>query len=174
EAADDVDAWSVLAAGDRIDDWLAAPLRHARHGQTRLSVFDVYLEFDRQEHRWMQLVERCGEYLEDRRARFGVLTGHDAQQRLALLRRRALVDDDRGLAFALVDRTRPAEHADETQTVQLRVAMEALINLKTAYRLAKSVRRQGVELARTAVRAIAIDEFVSFNCPLHVAHRRLQ
>jgi len=52
--------------------------------------------------------------------------------------------------------------------------MEALINLKTAYRLAKSVRRQGVELARTAVRAIAIDEFVSFNCPLHVAHRRLQ
>src|SRR6185312_17320306 len=62
EAADDVDARSVFAACDRVDDWLAAALGYARHRQPRLAAFDVDMEVDRQEHRRMQLLERRGEH----------------------------------------------------------------------------------------------------------------
>ena len=52
--------------------------------------------------------------------------------------------------------------------------MMALFDFKARDRLAFSVGRQAVKLARAAVRAVAVDEFASFDRPLSADHCRLQ
>ena len=50
----------------------------------------------------MQFYKCRGENIEDRRARFGVLSAENAQQRVALRYRCPLIDNDGGFAVALV------------------------------------------------------------------------
>src|SRR4051812_12758730 len=109
----------MILAGDRILDRLAAALRHAWHRDFRAARVDVDLESDWRKDRLVHLLERRGKHTENRRAWFGVLAGDDPEQRIALFRGRALVDDDGGFALAQVNRPWPAEDAHEFQPVKL-------------------------------------------------------
>src|SRR5262249_286030 len=69
--------------------------------------------------------------------------------------------------------SRPAEDADKTQTVQPRLAVMALIDLHCRDREAVAIGRQGVELARAAIAAIAIYEFTGLDGPIDIGHGSL-
>src|SRR5262249_20986766 len=68
---------------------------------------------------------------------------------------------------------RPAKDADEPQTVEPGGAVNPFVDLHRGHRFTVAVAWQPIELARTAVRTITIDEFPRFDAPLHVAHEIL-
>src|SRR5438552_3176693 len=67
--------------------------------------------------------------------------------------------------MALVNGTRPAKDARCPQPVEPRGAVEALLDVEHCETAAVSVRRQGVELARTAIGAVAVAELAAFDLP---------
>src|SRR6185436_1454667 len=69
------------------------------------------------------------------------------------------------LAPPLVDGPRPLKDAAQCEAVQLHVAIVAFLDAESSGGLAVAVRRQGIELARTAVRAVAVDEFRRLDFP---------
>ena len=73
-------------------------------------------------------------------------------------------------APALVYRAGPAENPDEPQSIELGAAVMAALDFHASNRLAGSVCRHGVELARAAISAIAVDEFARLHCPFDVGH----
>ena len=81
-------------------------------------------------HRLVQRVAGRGEDLEHGGAGLGVLAAQDAQQRLALRRRGALVDDVHAFAFAFVDGAGPAEDPGGAQPVEPRRAVEAGLDVE--------------------------------------------
>ena len=68
---------------------------------------------------------------------------------------------------------RPAKDPDEFQAVKFCRSVVTLLDLHSCHSLAMSVRGQRVELARTAVRAVTVDELVSMDRPVRVGHFRL-
>jgi hypothetical protein len=58
------------------------------------------------------------ENLEDRGAGLGILAAQDAEQSLALFRRRALIDDVDALALAVMNGAGPAKDAGAFQPVE--------------------------------------------------------
>src|SRR5262249_32722775 len=99
-----------------------------------------------------------------------VLPADNAQQCTTLRLGRPLVDHDCRFTFALMNSARPAEDADEFQTIKFRYAMVTPLNFHARYRPAMTVSRQSVELARAAVGAVAVDELASVNRPVRVDH----
>src|SRR6516225_10224402 len=106
------------------------------------------------------------ENLEYRRAGISVLAGEDSQQGFALRGTGTLVDDDSGLAIALVNRPGPAEHARDLQAVQRGRAVKSPVDLNSDTGLAISVGWQRIELTGAAIGAIAIGELAAFKFPL--------
>ena len=122
----------------------------------RAPLLDVDLEFDVGEDRRMLFLERRSEDVEDRRAGLRVLAGENAQERGALRLGGALVDDDRRLAMALMDGAGPGEHAGHPQPIEFGRSVMAGIDLESHHGAAMAMRRQPVELAGTAICAIAV------------------
>src|SRR5437867_1833274 len=77
----------------------------------------------------------------------------------------ALIDQNDGLAVALVDRAGPVRVDREAQTVQLDVAGRALFDMPRPTSFAFAGRRSRIEVARTAPVAVARDEDVSVEVP---------
>ena len=98
------------------------------------------------------------------------LTRHDSHQRIALFGVRALVDDELHRAVAEVNRTRPLVNRRAAQAVKLHVAKMPRLDLIAHRSFAPAVRWQPVELAGTAVRTIAIAEFLALNRPFDGWH----
>jgi hypothetical protein len=83
-----------------------------------------------------------------------------------------LVDDNRGLAFSLVNGTGPSENRGNLEAIELRTSVMTGIDLHADYRAAGSICGQSVELARTAVGAITIGKFARLDGPLDFRHCR--
>jgi len=111
----------------------------------------------------MYLLQGGREYAEDCCAGLGILAAQDAQQRGALCLTGALVDHDRGFALAFMNGARPAEYSYELEAIELGRAVMTLLDFEPSDGLAMSVRRQSVELAGTAVGAVAINELTSLD-----------
>ncbi|SRR5260370_10951828 len=107
----------TLVAGHRIADRLAAALDHPRHFETGDAALDVDLEFDRRKDRIVDLAQGGGEHLPDGGTWLGILPGENAQQRVTLGRRCALIDDELRLAVALVNRSRPGQHSRMSEAI---------------------------------------------------------
>jgi hypothetical protein len=67
----------------------------------------------------------------------------------------------------------PAENACDAQTIKSGVAVESFVDLDAHHRLAETIGRQCIELARAAIGAIAVREFAAMNGPLGIRHRTL-
>src|SRR5262249_10351255 len=151
EALGLLDAYAVLGAGHRIEDRGPAHLEQASDAAARRACLDVDLEVDVGEDGLVQHVAGGGEDLEHGGAGLGVLAVQDGAQRAALRRRGVLVDDVEALAAAEMDRSRPAEYGGSAQAVEARRTVIALFDLEHGEPAAMPLRRQRVELARTAV-----------------------
>src|SRR4051794_19757598 len=173
EAAIDHDGAVVFGAGHRIDNRLAALLDVASHLQPCPPLLDVDFEVDVGEDGIVELGQCGRKNIEHRGARLGVLPAHDAQYRVPLRWIGALVDDRERLAVAEMDRSRPGEHPGDSQAVKFGVAMVTSVDLHADHGGAVAVGRQGVELARTTVRAIAIGKFATVDGPFGVSHGKL-
>jgi len=130
------------------------------------ALVDVDLEIDVGKHRIKSLRQHRGKHVEHGGAGIGVLAGHDAQDGVALVRRGALVDDRKRLAVAHMDRSGPAEDARQAQPVELHIAMVTLVDLDADDGAAMAVRRQGIELAGTAIGTVAVGKFASMQGPI--------
>jgi len=97
----------VLSASNRIADRLSASLDNPGHDETSLPSANIKLEINGGKSRLMHFLKGSREHLPHSGARFGVLTAQNAKQRLALFGICSLIEDDEGLAFALVNRPRP-------------------------------------------------------------------
>ena len=163
-----VDAHAMRLPRDGIDDRLAATFSYSGHNEPRLSLFHVDLEIDWREDRIVKFVNCRGKDLKYRCARFGIMAVDNAVQHLALFRSRANINHRRGYAFTLVNRPGPVKNAHESQSVEMRFAVKSGIDLEAANSLAESMSGERVELARAAIRAITVDEFLPFDRPLYV------
>src|SRR5579863_551462 len=170
EAADRLNADAMLSAGDRIDYGLAALIDVARHFQMGAALVDVHGEINVCENRIVDFRQHREVHLEVGRAGPGVLPTHDAQQAIALRVIGAPVDNGYRRAVAHMDRSRILVYAGDPQPVELRAAVKALIDLNSYYGPAVAVGRQGVELTRTTVGAIAVREFAAVDRPLRFGH----
>jgi hypothetical protein len=65
---------------------------------------------------------------------------------------------------------RPAYDSRDPQSIQRGVTVIALIDIDRKDRMAIVMRRSGVELARAAIGAIAVNEFSSTDCPILGQH----
>jgi hypothetical protein len=66
-----------------------------------------------------------------------------------------------------MDRARPAKDPDEPQTVEARVAVNPFVDLHRRDRFTIAIAWQPIELARTTVRTIAVNELPCSDAPLH-------
>src|SRR6185312_4517871 len=124
------------------------------------------------EDRLMHRFEGGGEDIEDGGAGLGILAAQDSQQSRALRRIGALVDNDRSLAMAEMDRPGPGENARNLQPIEFRVTVMTAADLKSHHRLAKAVRGQAVELTGTAIGTIAVGKFHRADRPSGSVHIR--
>ncbi len=116
-----VDADAMFLAGDGIEDRFAAGSVIPGTMRRAAALVDVDVEVDVGEHRIVHLFQRRSENVEDRGAGIGVLAGENAQQRVALGLVGPLVDDERRLAVAFMDGTRPFEDAGDLEPVEFDV-----------------------------------------------------
>src|SRR5262249_19467200 len=72
--------------------------------------------------------------------------------------------------MALMDGTRPCEHAGNFETVQFDIAVKTGFDLEADNGLTVAVRRQAIELTRAAVGTIAVREFERANRPIDRSH----
>ena len=160
----------MLLAGHGIEDRLAARLDRRRAPRAVPRGHRCPLRIDLAEDRLVHLFERRGENVEDRRAGLGVLSGEDAQQRLAL--RRVARSSMMTAASPLPSCIGPG-HLKMPATLSpssSRVAVMAAVDLDADDGPAIAVCRQAVELARAAIGAIAVGEFPRPDRPLDVGH----
>src|SRR5919204_166329 len=106
----------------------------------------------------------------EQRALGGILAGHDIEKRLALFRRGALVDDRLHLPIALMQGSGKINGCRENETVELGTLEMSFGNPHADHALAKTVGRPGIEIARTAKRAIAILDPFAFETPDRCSH----
>ncbi len=172
ESALGLDADSMLFARHGIDDGLPALLDIAGDLQVRAALRDIDVEVDVREHGVIDLREHGGKDLEHRGARPRVLAAHDAQQRISLGLVGALVHDRQRLPITHVNRLRILEDAGEPQSIQWRLAVKSAFDLQPDHGPAVAMGRQCIELAGTAIRAVAVREFATVDRPLGVWHGR--
>jgi hypothetical protein len=170
EASRQVDPGAVFVAGHRIEDRFTACFNQSRHVHARRAGIDIDLELDIREYGIMDLLEGSRENLKEGRARFGVLACHDAQQSLPLLIRRALVNNRDDFSPAFVNSARPLQDHTDLQTIELRVAMSAFVDLNESDGAATSLGWACSKLAGTTVGAAAVYELSAFDNPFRVGH----
>src|SRR6476620_3374652 len=93
--------------------------------------------------------------------------------RCALRGIRALVDQNKSLAVAFVDRPGPIDEHGEVQSIEPNVAKHALLDVPAPSAFAFAARRGRIEVARAAPVAVARDENFSVQMPAirHVTPR---
>jgi hypothetical protein len=64
----------------------------------------------------------------------------------------------------------PGKNTGHSQSVQSSVAVVALRNFDPGDGMAVAVRRTAIELARTSIVAIAVNELAPFDAPANVGH----
>ena len=89
----------------------------------------------------------------------------DRQERRALRLIGSFVNDHKGLAAALMDRTGPPEGPDDMEAVEFYVAEVSFFDLVGGDRLAIAVGGQSVELARAAISAVAVHQLIRLDFP---------
>src|SRR5436305_12240156 len=167
------EAGGVLVSRDRVADRLAPGFHQVGDLQASLARAYVDLELDVGKNRIVDSLERRGKHLEHCGAGRGVLAAQNPQQRLALGGRRALIDDDAGFAFALMDGPGPRQDRDGPQPLESGRAVVSLVDLEPDHGAAVPICRQGVELAGATVGAIAIAELSALDPPARVRHGNL-
>jgi hypothetical protein len=100
----------------------------------------------------------------------GSVSCQNPQQRVALRFTRPFVNHDCSFPFAFVDRSRPAKDPDKPQAVEAGVAVNSFVDLHRSDRSAIAIAWPPIELARTTVRTIAVNELPRFDAPFHVGH----
>jgi hypothetical protein len=73
-----------------------------------------------------------------------------------------------------MNRPRPAEYANELQAIKLGLSVMTVVDLHACHGLAIAMCWKTVELAGTAVRAVAVDELTSMNGPVGIDHISLR
>src|SRR5260370_6521010 len=99
-----------------------------------------------------------------------MLARHDFEQRLALFRGSALVDNRLQLPIALMQRPGKMYGSGEHETIKLGTLEVSLGNPHANHALAGAVGRQGIAIAGTAERAIAILDPFAFEAPVRCSH----
>jgi hypothetical protein len=160
----------MRGAGHGILDRLAMAFGYAANNQPTFAGINVHVKIDWSKYWFVQFLKRRREHLEDRGAWLGVLPGDNAQQCRALRLTCPFVDDDRRLPLTLVNRSRPLQYGDEPQPIEPRVAVATFVDLHADDGPAVAVGRQSIELAWTAVAAVAIHELARLDAPFHVRH----
>src|SRR4030081_2926266 len=94
-----------------------------------------------------------------------VLSRHDFEQGVPLLRSGALIDDRLQLAIAFMERAREPHHCKEAEAVKMNVLNVSLCNAHAKKTLAMTVRRLRVEVAGAPKGAIAILHPFAFETP---------
>src|SRR6516225_9405251 len=95
----------------------------------------------------------------------GFLSGQDLREGIALTRIGALIDNDLHHPVTLVDCAGPPPHDGRAQTIQTHISKITLMNLITRHRLAEALVRQRVELAATAISAVAVGKLGALDLP---------
>jgi hypothetical protein len=170
KATDHVDAHPMLAPGDGIKYRRAARFYDAGDDEARPPSINVDLEINLAENWRMHFFERGREHVENRRAGLSVLAAQNTEQRLPLRIVGPLVDDDGSFAFAFVDSARPLKNPGSLKAVEPCTPVMTGIDLNPNNGSACPVCGQSVELAGTAVRAIAISKFTRLDRPFDVGH----
>src|SRR5262249_7506875 len=91
-------------------------------------------------------------------------------QGFTLVRVGTLVDQDLHGAVAFVDGARPFANPDRAQAIETGCTEVPLLDINTRHAHAVALRGPGVELTRTAIGAIAVDELASPDLPFDVSH----
>src|SRR5690349_221360 len=165
-----VDADPMFGFCHGVEDRLAAPFGDAFDHDAAPSCRNVGLKIDLRKDRRMHLFKCGSKNAENRCAGLGVLAGEDAEQRSALELGRPLIYHHGGFALSFVNGSRPAEDADKLQAIELGLSVLASLDLHARHRLTIAMGGQTVELTRTAVGAIAVDELAPMNRPVRVSH----
>jgi hypothetical protein len=160
----------MFSASYRVLDRFSVTFGDARYTQSACTGVDIHLEVNWCENGVVKLLKGGGKNLENGCSGFGVLTRKDAKERFPLGFGCLLVNDHRGLTSTFVDGAGPTKDAGKSNTVQLGVAVIALIDLHADNSLAKSVRWEGIELARAAVGAIAVGKLAGLYHPFRIRH----
>ena len=130
----------------------------------RRSMSDLKLDFG--EDGIVDFREGRGKDLPDRCTQLGVLAGEDAQQGLALSRCGPLIDDQLHLTVTFVDGSGPGHHLRYLEAVKPGTAVIPFIDGIAEDRLAITVGRPSIELARAAIRTITIGEISRLDHPV--------
>src|SRR4051794_12363690 len=128
EAVRQRDPGAVLRPRHRVADRLAAALDQARHREASGPALRVELDLDRAVQGLVVGVDDVGEDVEDGGPRLRLLAAEDGLDRASLVLVRPLVDDQHGLAAALVDGLGPGEEGDERHAVEPHIAEVPLVD----------------------------------------------
>src|SRR5207249_3453387 len=148
----------VFAFEDARDRYLGAAPGH------------VEAEMDRREDRLQHLRDDQREDVEQRAFR-RVLAGQDAEQRRALVRGGALVDDRLDGAVAFVQRAREIDSHEKAQPVEPHIPEMAVENVHAKETLAFAMSRSRVEIARAAEGAVAVLDPLAAEPPIRLWHK---
>lgn len=165
ETVRQIDAGTKGLFGHGIQYGFAAAFYDAIDFDVRGSAFNIHRELERREYGIVHLVERRREDLKDCGAGLSVLTAQYPQQRIPLRIGCADVDDWNELSLTLMDGPGPVKNGSHVQAVKCRSSMMAALNLNHGNRFTMSMRGQRIELTRTPVGAIAVQELASFDFP---------
>ena len=162
---------AMRRSGDRILDGLDLHLDDSGDREAADPLLLVCLEFDRAEKRFVELLGHRRRDAEDRRKRFRFLPRQDLQDRVALARVGALIDDGKGFSVSLMNCPRPRQNCRCLQPIEFHVAEMSLVDAECDDCPAIAARGQGVELARAPPIAIAARDLGTFDTPIDVRHR---
>src|SRR5215469_2786018 len=160
----------MLGTGNRITDRLTDRLHKTGDCEPATAGIDVDFQLDRQEQ-WVELVRRHGgKHPPPRRHLLGFFAVKDLKQRVALAGISPLVDHDLHRTVAFVDGARPVHAKRDAEPIESDIPEMSFLDLPSGCRLAKTVRRQCVELARATVSTVAAYEFIGAQAPFDHRH----
>src|SRR6266404_550334 len=160
---------AMCSARYRVLDRLDLGLQHTLGDDTRDAPVLVERKLEGRKHRIMNLGYDHAEDMEQR-ALGRMLARHDFEQRLALFRGSALVDNRLHLPIALMQRPGEMHGSGEHQTIKLGALEMSFGNPHADHALARAMGRRGIEIAGAAKRAIAILDPFAFEPPVGCSH----
>src|SRR5882672_2078063 len=166
DAVRNVDAYAVLLAGGRALDRSALRLEHSRDQHAGGACLDVHFILDALEEWFVHGVRHGAKHPPVRGPRLGFLAVKNPEQRRALLRVCALIDDRLQLALGLEDRTGPRIQHCELQPRERHGAEMPVVDADYLETVAVPVIRPRLELAGTGVDAIAARELIALDVPV--------
>jgi len=136
-----IDTHPVFRASDGVSNGLAGRFYESRHHEPSSPGIDVNLELNRLGERFQFGGAHSRVHPPRRRRLGGVLPSHDPQERVALLGRCTLVDNQLHPSVAFVHRPGPRPEAGRAKPVEFYIGVPTFVDLQTADRFAVAVRR---------------------------------